>query len=234
MFERRCQTAMSAGDRALTTRMAAISGLGQRRISHAARIATAIHMIWKYLFMSNSTALTTTTLGTMKSATIQATRNHRFGRAACREGGHDREDERDAEVGQVEEGDRLRPVTEARLAPAGDEPERTDLALGRTADAMNGAARMTGARNSTASRTTVRRAPGTARHDVQEHDQVRRREREELERRKERGKDPGQQDPERPAPEAGHHQQHDRHQPRQAQGSSPGAAGTRSRRSMRS
>ena len=80
MSERRCQTAMSAGDRALTTRIAAMSGRGQRRISQAARMATAIHMIWKYLFMSNSTALTTTTLGTMNSATIQATRNHRVGR----------------------------------------------------------------------------------------------------------------------------------------------------------
>ena len=129
MFERRCQTAMSAGDRALTTRMAAISGFGQRRISQAARIATAIHMIWKYLFMSNSTALTTTTLGTTNSATIQATRNHRFGRARAVKRGHDREDERDPEVGQVEEDDRLRPVPEARLAPAGDELERPDLAL---------------------------------------------------------------------------------------------------------
>src|SRR6476620_11545679 len=79
--DRTCQTAMSAGDDALTISTAAISGRGQRRISHAARIATAIHMIWKYLFMSNSTALTTTTFGTTKSATIQATRNHRSGKA---------------------------------------------------------------------------------------------------------------------------------------------------------
>ena len=33
-------------------------GFGQRWMSHAARIATGIHMIWKYLFMSNSTELT--------------------------------------------------------------------------------------------------------------------------------------------------------------------------------
>ncbi len=56
-----------------------MTGRGQRRISQAARIATAIHMIWKYLFMSNSTALTTTTLGTANSATNQATRNARPG-----------------------------------------------------------------------------------------------------------------------------------------------------------
>ena len=36
-------------------------------------------MIWKYLFMSNVTALTTTTLGTMNRATTQATRNQRPG-----------------------------------------------------------------------------------------------------------------------------------------------------------
>src|SRR6187200_3154029 len=79
--DRTCQTAMSDGDRALTISTAAISGRGQRRFRHAARIATSIHMIWKYLFMSNSTALTTTTFGTTYSATIQATRNQRFGSA---------------------------------------------------------------------------------------------------------------------------------------------------------
>ena len=45
------------------------------------------------------------------------------------ERGHDREDERDPEVGQVEEDDGLRPIPEARLTPAGDQPERPDLAL---------------------------------------------------------------------------------------------------------
>ena len=36
-------------------------------------------MIWKYLFMSNETALTSTTFGTMNSASTQAARNQRYG-----------------------------------------------------------------------------------------------------------------------------------------------------------
>ena len=43
-------------------------------------------MIWKYLFMSNSTALTTTTFGTMNRATIHATRNQRDRAAPARAG----------------------------------------------------------------------------------------------------------------------------------------------------
>ena len=61
---------------------AAATGRGQRAISQAAGIATAIHMIWKYLFMSNSTALTITRFGTRNSATIQAARNARDGTAS--------------------------------------------------------------------------------------------------------------------------------------------------------
>ena len=117
--ERRCQTAMSAGEKAQTTSStAAIDRRGQLRMSQPARIATAIHMIWKYLFMSNSTALTTMTFGTMNSATIQATRNQRSGSPRAVNAGDDRQHERDAEVGQVEEGDRRRAVLEPRLAPA--------------------------------------------------------------------------------------------------------------------
>ena len=48
---------MSPGEIAETATTIAIAGVGQRRMSHAARIATAIHIIWKYLFMSKSTAL---------------------------------------------------------------------------------------------------------------------------------------------------------------------------------
>ena len=101
----------------------------QRGSARPARIATAIHMIWKYLFMSNSTALTTTTFGTMNSATIQATRNQRARHPAGGERGDDRQHERDAQVGEVEERDRRRAVLEARLAPAQHEPERPDVAL---------------------------------------------------------------------------------------------------------
>jgi hypothetical protein len=77
--ERRCQIPIRAGENADTIRTAAMIGRGQRLTSQAARIATAIHMIWKYLFMSNTTALTTTTLGTTNRATSQATRNPRAG-----------------------------------------------------------------------------------------------------------------------------------------------------------
>ena len=60
---------ISAGEIADTPIAATAIHLGQRTSSHAAAMATAIHMIWKYLFMSNSTALTTTRLGTRNSAT---------------------------------------------------------------------------------------------------------------------------------------------------------------------
>ena len=56
--------------------------LGQRTSSHAAAIAAAIHMIWKYLFMSNSTALTTTRFGTRNSAISQAAMKPRAGSAS--------------------------------------------------------------------------------------------------------------------------------------------------------
>ena len=68
-----------------------MAGRGQRRMSQAARIATAIHIIWKYLFMSNSTALTTTTFGTTNRATSQATRNQRARQSARRDGRDERE-----------------------------------------------------------------------------------------------------------------------------------------------
>src|ERR1700693_180883 len=50
--ERRCQIPIKAGENADTIRTAAMIGRGQRLTSQAARIATAIHMIWKYLVMS--------------------------------------------------------------------------------------------------------------------------------------------------------------------------------------
>ena len=71
---------MSPGEMAETASTPAMAIRGHCRISQAARIATAIHMIWKYLFMSKSTALTRTTLGIRNSATIQATRNRRDAR----------------------------------------------------------------------------------------------------------------------------------------------------------
>ena len=86
-------------------------------------------MIWKYLFMSNSTALTTTTFGTMNRATIQATRNQRHGSPRAVNAAMTASTNGMPEVGQVEEGDRRRAVLEARLAPARHEPERPDVAL---------------------------------------------------------------------------------------------------------
>ena len=161
---------MSAGENAQTTSSDARRAIGRpaRGSASAARIATAIHMIWKYLFMSNSTALTTTTFGTMNRATIQATRNQRAGSPRAVNAGDDRQHERDAQVGQVEERDRGRPVAEARLAPA---ERRTGTPrcrpAGRSAPTMNGAARTTGARNRTASRPDRPRPPRAGRHDVQ-------------------------------------------------------------------
>ena len=106
-----------------------MTGRGQARMSHAARIATAIHMIWKYLFMSNSTELATTRFGTRNRATTQATRNQRARESAGREPGDDGEHERDA---RGSSGRRTRPRRArpgARLAPAQDEPERADVPL---------------------------------------------------------------------------------------------------------
>ena len=110
---------MSAGEMAETASTPAMAIRGQCRISQAARIATAIHMIWKYLFMSKSTALTTTTLGMTNSATIQATRNRRDARPRA-VAADDRQRERQAEVGRVEEQDAERPLLEA--APRSSPP----------------------------------------------------------------------------------------------------------------
>ena len=168
---------------------AAITHVRQRASSQPARIATAIHMIWKYLFMSNSTALTTTTFGTMNSATIQATRNQRQGRPRARNAATTARSDRDPEVGQVEEHDRGRPVIEARLAPAEHEPERPDLAL--EYDGAGDERRGQDDRRQEQERVAQDRPhpPGAGRQDVQRHDEVGRREGEELERREERGQD---------------------------------------------
>ena len=120
-------SAIRPGEIAQTARTAAIAGRGQRATSHAARIAAAIHIIWKYLFMSKSTSLTRTTFGTRKRATSQAARNPRCGtrsRAAQEQQRGDREQDRQAEVGDVEEGDGRRPV--GRVVPRSS-PRRTGM-----------------------------------------------------------------------------------------------------------
>ena len=58
---------------------AAMTGRGRRRMAHAARIATAIHMTWKYLFMSKEITETTITFGTRNRATSHAPRKPRLG-----------------------------------------------------------------------------------------------------------------------------------------------------------
>ena len=63
----------------LTSSTAATAQAGQRRISQAASTATAIHIAWKYLFMSKPMALTWTTLGTTNRATSQTARKPRCG-----------------------------------------------------------------------------------------------------------------------------------------------------------
>ena len=110
--------AMSAGEIAQTAMTAAASGRGHRSISQAAAIAAAIHMIWKYLFMSNTTALTTTRLGTRKRASVQpgekpTTRRQTVAAPGPYEG-QDRQDDRDAEV--ISKRTR-RPVDSARFNP---------------------------------------------------------------------------------------------------------------------
>ncbi len=199
MFERTCQTAMSAGDSALTTRMAAISGFGQRRISQRGEdrdrdphdLEVLVHVEFDRAHHDD--------VGNDEQRHHPGDEEPSIWHGPRRERGHDREDERDPEVGQVEEGDGRRPVAEAPLAPAGDEPERPDLALeqdrrgderGGQDDRRQEQHRIAGDRPG---------APCTGRHDVQEDDEVGRREGEELERREERGQDPGQQDPERAA-----------------------------------
>ena len=108
--ERTCHTAISAGDSAETTRTSAMAGFGQRRMAQPASIATAIHMIWKYLFMSKSTALTTDHVRDdeerEKPGDEEAPRWEVTGGHARDEAQH----ERDPEVCQVEERDRRWPV----------------------------------------------------------------------------------------------------------------------------
>jgi hypothetical protein len=74
-----CHTPMRAGVMAQAASVRATSGRGQRWMSHAASSASATHMTWKYLFMSNSTALATTVFGTMNIATAQQMSQPRAG-----------------------------------------------------------------------------------------------------------------------------------------------------------
>ena len=64
-------------------------------------------------------------------------------------------------------------------------------------------------------------APGAGRHDVQADDEIGRREGEELERREERGQDPGEQDAGRPPADARDDEQDDHDEPRQPQRRGP-------------
>ena len=190
---------MSAGEKAQTMSTRHDRRPRPARISQPARIATAIHMIWKYLFMSNSTALTTTTFGTMNSATIQATRNQRVGMPAGGERRDDRQHERDAEVGQVEEGDRRRPVLEPGLAPPSTNRNAPTSPWREIASTMNGVGEDDRRQEEHGVAPDRALAPAAGRQDVQPDDEVGRREGEELERRQQRGQDAGQQDPERTA-----------------------------------
>ena len=137
------------------------------------------------------------------------------GQSARGDGGDHGQGERDAEVGRVEEQDRERAVAEARLSPASDEAERAAAALlaDRLGDERDGQDH----RREEEDRIAAGRrgAPGPGREHVEADDEVRRRERIELEGRQERGDAPGQEDAGRPAAEARHHEQHDRDQPRQ-------------------
>ena len=65
----------------------------------------------------------------MNSATIQATRNQRYGIPRAVNAATTASTNGMPEVGQVEERDRRRPVLERRRRPAEDEPERADVAL---------------------------------------------------------------------------------------------------------
>ena len=178
-------------------------------------------MIWKYLFMSNSTELATTMFGTMNRATTQLDQEPARGESAGRERGDDRQHERDAQVGQVEEGDRGRAVLGPGLAPAEHESERSDIALAhdRAHDERQGQHDRREEQRRVAQ--DRRRAPGPGRRHVQRHDEIGRREREEVERRQQRRDESRQQDAERPLVEARHDQQDRRDQAGQAQGRGP-------------
>ena len=190
------QRPRGAGEIAANRSTAAIAGAGHRRISQAARMATAIHMIWKYLFMSNSTALTTNRLGTRKSATVQAARNHRRGRprpatiAARRRAGT---------AGRGWSGRRTATARGPSLNRASLQPRTCRNApmspCWTTAPAMNGmATHDRREEEEPASRRTVRERHATGQGDPQEHDEIGRREGKELERRQERREDPREQD----------------------------------------
>src|SRR5262245_26170336 len=74
-FDVAVHPATSNGDGMLRSTTAAIAGIGQRWMNHAARIPTAIHIAWKYLFMSKSMTLTWTRFGMRKQATSHVPRN---------------------------------------------------------------------------------------------------------------------------------------------------------------
>ena len=155
-------------------------------------------MIWKYLFMSKSTALTQTTLGTTNSATSQAPRNHRWGtwrpvpRSASQ--GDEGEQDRDAQVRDVEEdrggGSVGESAPRSTRRRSGTTPRRPG---GMPPATTYGRARID--RCEEQRRVAQRRArlPRPGGHHEQPHDEVGRREGVELERREERGQHAGQQ-----------------------------------------
>ena len=96
-----------------------MAGIGQRWMNHAARTATAIHIAWKYLFMSKSITLSWTTFGTRKRPMSHAPRNACRGTFGASER-KQRQRERHAEVGEVEEDDRGDAVGVRRRLPRHD------------------------------------------------------------------------------------------------------------------
>ena len=206
---------MSTGDSAQTSRTPTTAHVRQRARSQPASIATAIHMIWKYLFMSNSTALTTTTFGNDEQGDHPGHEEPAPRPVARQERRDDREQDGDAQVGRIEEGDGRRPVADARLAPAEDESERPDVVLlrDRADDERCGEDDRCQEQDGVAPDRPG--TPRAGREDVQRDDQVRRREREELERGQERGQDARQEHAQRSPPEARDDEQDDRHQPGQ-------------------
>src|SRR5439155_14535405 len=73
------QRLTSNGARLLGTAIAASRPRDQSRTNHAARRATATHIIWKYLFMSKTTAVKRATFGMRKRAPTHAARKALLG-----------------------------------------------------------------------------------------------------------------------------------------------------------
>ena len=129
--------------------------------------------------------------------------------------GKRREDQRDSQVRDVEEGDGGGPVAERRLGPAGHEAEGAAAGLQQHRAHDERQAQDERGEERDGIRCPARLPPDPPRERVEQDDEIDRREKEEVERREERGQQSGDDHPGAIAAHRHVRQEHGRHEDRQ-------------------